>query len=154
MSAIPIIVIDTNVCLDLFVFHDPRWQDLLAALREKRLQAVTSTACRTEWQIVLTYPHLPLNDETRVQSATEFDTLITLIPEIEPNTLAVKLPVCADPDDQKFLELARDAKAVTLISKDKALLKLGRKTARLGLFAIVSPEIWVRDHTNAALQLK
>ena len=28
----PTIVIDTNVLLDLFVFHDPRWVDLLAAI--------------------------------------------------------------------------------------------------------------------------
>src|SRR6185369_16914273 len=26
------IVIDTNVCLDLFVFQDPRWASLLAAI--------------------------------------------------------------------------------------------------------------------------
>ena len=26
------IILDTNVCLDLFVFHDPRWAPLLDAL--------------------------------------------------------------------------------------------------------------------------
>jgi len=154
MSATPIIVLDTNVCLDLFVFHDPRWHCLLTAMQEKRIQAVTSSSCRTEYHIVLTYPHLPLNDETRAQSAAEFDALITQIPDVELNEQTVRLPVCADPDDQKFLEVARDAKAMTLISKDKALLKLGRKTAKLGLFAVVSPEVWVRDYANAALPLK
>lgn len=154
MSVPPIIVLDTNVCLDLFVFHDPRWSDLLTVIREKQVHVVTSESCRTEWQIVLTYPHLPLNEETRATSSAEFDALIAVIPHIEPDESTVRLPVCADPDDQKFLELARDAKATTLISKDKALLKLARRTAKLGLFKIVSPEVWVRDHANAALQLK
>jgi putative PIN family toxin of toxin-antitoxin system len=158
MPTSSVIVIDTNVCLDLFVFHDPRWQDLLIALRDKQVKAITSTPCRTEWQIVLTYPHLPLNDETRAQSAAEFDALIALVPDTAPNEQAaeqvVRLPVCIDPDDQKFLELARDTQATTLITKDKALLKLARKTVKLGLFSIVSPETWVRDYANAKLQLK
>ncbi len=47
------IVIDTNVCLDLFVFRDARWAALLAALRDGTLQAVTRADCRDEWQIVL-----------------------------------------------------------------------------------------------------
>jgi hypothetical protein len=48
------IVIDTNVCLDLFVFHDPRWAALLAAsnpARSKRSRAPTAatntTSCCT-----------------------------------------------------------------------------------------------------------
>lgn len=158
MTTIPVIALDTNVCLDLFVFRDPRWNDLLTAMRAGQLRVVTSASCRTEWQIVLTYPHLPLNDETRAQSAAEFDTLIAVIPDVEPDEQTVRLPVCADPDDQKFLELARDAKASCLISKDKALLKLARKTVKLGLFSILSPENWITkqhaEHANAALQLK
>jgi fructose-bisphosphate aldolase class 1 len=30
-----------------------------------------------------------------------------------------------------------------LITKDKALLKLARKTQKAGLFQIVTPEVWV-----------
>ncbi|MBC7859394.1 MAG: PIN domain-containing protein, partial [Burkholderiaceae bacterium] len=52
------------------------------------------------------------------------------------------LPVCTDKDDQKFLEVARDAGATTLITKDKALLKLGRKTANAGMFKIIVPQAW------------
>jgi putative PIN family toxin of toxin-antitoxin system len=150
----PIIVLDTNVCLDLFVFHDPRWNTLLNAMKEGKVRAVTRADCRTEWGIVLTYPHLPLNDTTRQESAAAFDALITLVPDLPTDEQAARLPVCSDPDDQKFLEAARDASAQILITKDKALLKLARKTARLGLFNITLPEVWVRDHANTELPVK
>ncbi len=138
---VPRIVIDTNVCLDLFVFRDPRWAGLHAALRNGTVQAVTCVDCRMEWLIVLDYSHLPLNGESRVQAATEFDSLIACL-GIDESDSDVRLPVCSDPDDQKFLELARDANADVLITKDKALLKLAKKTAKTGLFAIMLPETW------------
>ncbi len=138
------IVIDTNVCLDLFVFHDPRWSELRAALQEGRVEAVTRADCRTEWLMVLGYPHLPLDAASRPVAAAQFDALITcLSPDLLPPRTEIRLPVCKDPDDQKFLELARDSCAHTLITKDKALLKLGKRTARAGLFGIVSPERWL-----------
>lgn len=134
------IVIDTNVCLDLFVFHDPRWASLLTVLQRGTVEAVTREDCRMEWRIVLGYPHLPLNDETRQQSSAEFDALITCLAP-QPRADLV-LPRCSDSDDQKFLELARDAAADILITKDKALLKLARKTVKSNLFQIIQPEAW------------
>ncbi len=140
------IVIDTNVCLDLFVFRDPRWAGLLTALQERTVEAVTREDCRTEWLKVLEYKHLPLDQQSRPQATVEFDSLITCITAESMRTRAeVRLPVCSDPDDQKFLELARDADAQTLITKDKALLKLARRTARAGLFGIITPEKWSPD---------
>lgn len=137
------VVLDTNVCLDLFVFHDPRWASLLASLKDGSIEAVTREDCRMEWLVVLTYPRLPLDGDSRTRSAAEFDALITCVPAPEPTLAKVRLPLCSDPDDQKFLELARDAQAAVLITKDKALLKLGRKTANAGLFAIIRPEAWM-----------
>jgi putative PIN family toxin of toxin-antitoxin system len=140
------IVIDTNVCLDLFVFRDPRWAPLHAALKDGTAQAVTRDDCRREWLIVLQYRHLPLDTDSRPLAAAEFDELITCISatELIPRD-DIRLPVCKDPDDQKFLELARDANAQTLITKDKALLKLAKRTARAGLFGIIPPEAWLPE---------
>jgi putative PIN family toxin of toxin-antitoxin system len=137
----PRIVLDTNVCLDLFVFHDPRWASLLAGIASGELEAVTRADCRDEYLIVLHYPHLPLDDAKRAQAAAQFDALIKVV---APNQKAIRLPVCSDKDDQKFLEIARDAAAQVLISKDKALLKLARRTAREGLFRVMSPEAWTK----------
>jgi putative PIN family toxin of toxin-antitoxin system len=142
------IVIDTNVCLDLFVFNDPRWAPLLAALEGGQLEAVTRADCRDEYLAVLHYPHLPVDDDSRPQAAARFDALIKVVAAaVKP----VHLPVCSDRDDQKFLEVARDAGADILITKDKALLKLARKTAQAGLFRIMLPEAWVKLQATAAL---
>jgi predicted nucleic acid-binding protein len=52
----------------------------------------------------------------------------------------VVLPECKDPDDQKFLEVARDGGAQWLVTSDKALLKLARRQKLTHLFGIVTPE--------------
>lgn len=143
-SAKPI-VIDTNVCLDLFVFRDPRWAGLLAALESGAVQAVTRADCRDEYLYVLHYPHLPLDDSTRPDAAARFDALIRVV---APDSRAIRLPVCTDRDDQKFLEIARDADAAILITKDKALLKLAKKTVREGLYRIMTPDAWLKLDPN------
>jgi len=135
------IVLDTNVCLDLFVFHDPRWDGLLAAIESGAVEAVTRADCRDEYHLVLHYKHLPLDDANRPQAAARFDALIKVV---APPPRPVRLPICSDKDDQKFLEVARDAGAQILITKDKALLKLARKTAQAGLFRIMVPENWLK----------
>lgn len=143
------IVIDTNVLLDLFVFNDPRWAALLAAIEAGEVDAITHAECRAEYLHVLRYPHLPLDEGGRARAAARFDALLRLVaPEARP----IRLPVCTDRDDQKFLELARDADASVLISKDKALLKLGRKTAQAGLFRIMLPEAWLKARAEGTLE--
>lgn len=148
-ASAPIIVLDTNVCLDLFVFHDKRWDSLLHALEAGAVQAVTRADCREEYRVVLHYPHLPLDETSREQAAVRFDALVRVV---APDSKPVRLPVCSDRDDQKFLELARDANAAILVTKDKALLKLGRKTAQAGLFRIMLPEAWVKAQALAPVE--
>lgn len=140
------LVLDTNVCLDLFVFRDPRWAALDAALQAGTVEAVTRSDCRTEWLMVLEYARFFLRPEQRAACIGRFDAVITLLPDVPaPAALATAiapLPRCTDQDDQKFLEIARDARAAVLITKDKALLKLAGKCRRAGLFAIVKPDAW------------
>ncbi|MFZ6801886.1 putative toxin-antitoxin system toxin component, PIN family [Undibacterium sp. Di24W] len=131
------IILDTNVCLDLFVFRDPRWSQINAGLKDQTLQAITRADCRDEWLAVLHYKHLPITDDTRGAIVATFDDLIAVEDLPAKN---IKLPVCTDKDDQKFLEIARDADAHILVTKDKALLKLARKTQQLCLFIIETPE--------------
>lgn len=142
------VVLDTNVCLDLFVFRDPRWTLLLEAMKNGQVEAITRDDCRMEWSIVLGYSHLKLDEATRLQVSAEFDALIHCHPMPAADIVQVRLPVCKDKDDQKFLELSRDAQADILITKDKALLKLARKTRRDGLFSIMTPEAWTLETAN------
>ena len=138
-----LLVLDTNVCLDLFVFHDPRWGDLLRGLQTGALKAVTNNGCREEWLAVLQYTHLPVNDDNRPSIVDAFDKLIE---RANPMALsAIKLPDCTDPDDQQFMELARDIKATHLITKDKALLKCAKRVANAGMFQILKPEAFLKS---------
>jgi predicted nucleic acid-binding protein len=141
IPAHPCIVLDTNICLDLFVFHDPRWAALVAELDAGSVRAVTRADCRDEYRVVLHFAHLPLDEASRPVAAEAFDRRIAVV---APGPRPIRLPVCTDKDDQKFLELARDAGADVLITKDKALLKLARKTAALGLFRVLLPEAWLK----------
>lgn len=141
-SSRPRIVLDTNVCLDLFVFHDHACAHLDAALRDGAIIAVTSEGCRGEWQRVLHYPALSLDDARHAAAANAFDACVTCLPDHAFRPRPGVLPRCADADDQKFLELALQASAVALITRDDALLVLGRRTERDGLFAILTPQAW------------
>lgn len=133
----PLVVLDTNVCLDLFVFRDPASINLHSALKNGTVTAVTNEVCRAEWLRVLNYAQIPLNPISMSACIAEFDSLLSCI---NPSVLFHSaLPVCSDADDQKFLELARDSGADFLITKDNALLKLRRKTVLAGLFNIIRP---------------
>jgi putative PIN family toxin of toxin-antitoxin system len=135
------LVLDTNVCLDLFVFNDPRWQPIIAALENQSIQAITCAECRDEWLAVLHYAHLPITEDTRADFIKRFDEMIAVE---NPPVVQIVLPRCTDKDDQKFLEIARDAKLEILVTKDKALLKLARKTRALGLFNIMTPTAFLQ----------
>lgn len=136
----PRVVLDTNVCLDLFVFGDPRVATLRAALQSGDVVAVTNPECREEWLRVLDYPQLRLDEAARAAAIAAFDTQVQLLPTSV--VLDGVLPRCADPDDQKFLHLAHACGARWLLSRDDALLVLSRRTRRDGLFEILLPDAW------------
>ena len=138
---VPRIVLDTNVCLDLLLFRDPHCAALHAALQCGAVQAVTRDDCRAEWQRVLHYPQLPIDEATRAALRAAFDALVCLLPPA-PSDDDARLPRCADPDDQKFLELARAARASWLLSKDRELLRLDRRSRAAGLCPILQPRDW------------
>lgn len=144
------VVLDTNVCLDLFVFRDPAVAHLARVLAAGGVEAVTDAACREEWRRVLAYPQLALDEAGQRAALDEHDRWIRCPGQAWAAPAGIRLPRCADPDDQKFLELALAAGAAWLLSKDKEVLRLGRRTVREGLFAIMTPADWLRAYGNDA----
>lgn len=139
----PRVVLDTNVCLDLFLFNDPQSAALHVAMREGLIQAVTRADCRAEWLRVLRYPQVPVSEPARPTVEAAFDALVHCLPDERATPSPdVWLPRCADPDDQMFLELAQACGARWLVSKDNELLKLAPRCAREGLFWIGLPQAW------------
>jgi putative PIN family toxin of toxin-antitoxin system len=145
------VVLDTNVSLDLIVFRDPRWRPLRETIERGECEAMMRADCRTEFARVLEYPQFDLDPGQRVRALQAFDGLHRMVdPQGGRDEPSRPLPQCRDPDDQKFLELALQADADILLSKDKAVLKLARRNRREGLFEILSPQAWVdRDGAPA-----
>jgi uncharacterized protein len=140
----PRIVLDTNVCLDLFVFDDPRCASLGEALLGARVVAVTDDACRNEWLRVLRYPQLQLDEIACAAATRRFDAVVrhcSLLGSFGAE--AIVPPRCRDPDDQKFLELAVRVQARWLLTRDDHLLALARRARREGLFEILTPSAWI-----------
>lgn len=130
------LVLDTNVVLDLVVFRDAAVESLRAAIEARRVQLVTSAECLVELRRVLAYPEFGCDDAAQ---AIAYDWYASRAEWVVPEPPPPFLPRCHDADDQKFLELAWDAEASHLVTKDRALLELARRVAKLGRFSILGP---------------
>lgn len=130
------LVLDTNVWLDWLVFGNPEIAPLRAAVAAGRAEVFIDDACEEELVRVLAYPlqHWTLDAAARETCLAQSRNIAR---RIAPACLAT-LPRCADPDDQKFLELAAGAGADWLVTRDHALLDLARHHATL-TFQIVTP---------------
>jgi putative PIN family toxin of toxin-antitoxin system len=125
------VVLDTNIVLDLWLYQDPATPALLKALENKSVQWLATPVMRDELERVLAYAHiaqrLVLSQLTVEDILAHFDKNAQLMP-IAPKAMFV----CKDGDDQKFIDLAAQHKT-QLISKDKAVLTMRNRMARLGV---------------------
>ncbi len=133
------VVFDTNVLVSLYVFADSRFAPLRARIEGGEWLALTNAACLGEFRRVLGYPQFALSDERQQEALTAYGAR-AVCHDAAPQPPAADLPRCKDRDDQKFLELARDAGAEWLVTADKALLRLARRDRLRGLFRILTPE--------------
>ena len=128
LAAAPV-VLDTNIVLDLLLFHDPATLPLRAALDTQRLQWIATTPMRDELARVLTYPYivksLAHHDIGAAEVLAGFDSQVH-ITDVAPRASAV----CKDADDQKFIDLAVVHHA-RLLSKDKAVLCMKKRLLAL-----------------------
>jgi putative PIN family toxin of toxin-antitoxin system len=134
-----LLVIDTNVVLDLLHFDDATARPLRLALEAGRVRCVVSDATLGELRRVLAYPEFGLAEARQAELFARYQTLTVAA----AGAAAVPgLPLCSDPDDQKFIELAAAVQAQALVSKDRAVLKLRRRCAPW--FRVMSPAEAVR----------
>jgi predicted nucleic acid-binding protein len=134
-----LLVLDTNVVLDLLVFADPLAQPLQAALALGQLDWLATPAMRDELERVLDYVHIASRLASSGLRAT--DVLQTFDRQARVVEAPGKAPVtCSDPDDQKFIDLAVRHECL-LLSKDAAVLALAKKLAglRVSVVAAIPP---------------
>ena len=132
------VILDTNIWLDWLVFHDSGISYLKLAVEERRAEIFIDAGCEAELERVLAYDLARHTLDAAAQAAclAECRRIAQRIDAPAPAAERKLLPRCADPDDQKFLELALAARADVLITKDHKLLELARRTKP---FRILNP---------------
>ena len=119
-----VVVFDTNVLLDLFVFNDFRAIHLKAALIEGKIEALATPNTLEEFADVIARPLFSLDETQQEQIRLQWHRLAKVLDDQS----LIKAPwACQDPDDQVFLDLAFTAKPCALISKDNAVLRFANK---------------------------
>jgi len=121
-----VVVFDTNVLLDLFVFNDFRALHLKQDLIDGKIDALASPKTLAEFADVVARPLFALSAEQQEQITLQWHGLARIIPD----EALTKAPwTCQDPDDQVFLDLAYSNKPCTLMSKDNEVLRFCKKAA-------------------------
>jgi putative PIN family toxin of toxin-antitoxin system len=125
------IVLDTNIALDLLLFADPASQPLRQLLASRQKQWVATVPMRDELARVLDYPLLAARLLKQQQTASQLLALWDAQVQLQP--VATKAPyTCKDADDQKFIDLAVAHRA-PLLSKDRAVLSMAKRLLTLGV---------------------
>ena len=134
------LVLDSNVVLDWLLFEDVRVRPIVQAIETGAVHWLVNSAVRHELEVVMARGELgrwahrqPMLWQAWARWACEQP-----LPAV---SLIVSRLRCTDVEDQKFLDLAVDQQAVWLVTRDRAVLKLSRKAALLGL-QIMTPSQW------------
>lgn len=142
MTAPKNLVLDTNTVMALWHFRDPALQTLDDAIRAGDLTLFSRNDAIEEYRRVLAYTQFGIHTD---QQADLLDAYRRRVIEAPPAADALPLPACRDRDDQKFLEISRDAGASYLLTRDKLLLRLARHRILRDRFAILTPERFIAD---------
>ena len=102
-----VVVFDTNVLLDLFVFNDFRALHLKQALIEGKIDALATPNTLEEFADVIARPLFSLDEMQQEQIRQQWHGLARVM---DDKNLAKAPWICQDLDDQVFLDLAYTAK--------------------------------------------
>lgn len=125
-------VLDTQVLLDWALFDDPRVRPWAEAIQRGRVRWIYCAAMQVEALRVVHYPALARRFEPQA-SALKLTDCFARWGQCCATPPAQHCLVCADPDDQVFLDLAMAQHAANLLSRDRAVLQLARRARPLGL---------------------
>ncbi len=123
----PVVVLDTNILLDILVFDDERAHPLRAALANQELDAVATKNTIEEFADVISRPQFDLDEETQKETILQWQSWSRVIDDLDLQVAPWK---CKDRDDQVFINLAFTLKPSTLISKDKLVLKIAKRAQK------------------------
>lgn len=140
------LVLDTNVWLDWLVFADAGVTPIKDAVARGDASIFISIACEAELARVFGYPlsGRTLDDAAQATALSQCRAIASVVSSLTEVHDIAALPCCEDPDDQMFLELARDCHADALITKDRDLLALATRKVKPLPFRIITPREFAR----------
>lgn len=144
---LPIAVLDTNAVLDAWLFEDDGMLGVLSALSERRIVWVATQSMREELVHTLLLPALKTWSARADATLACFDGNAQIC--AEPARTPHRPLWCSDNDDQVFMDLALAQHARWLLTKDRALLRLGRRARPFGVL-IMQPARWRPAELDAA----
>lgn len=115
------VVLDTNVVLSALMFPAGRVAWLRATWQSRRLVVLVSRATVLELMRVLAYPKFRLSTVEREELLADYLPYAETVVIASP---APPVPACRDPQDVKFLVLAKSGRANALLTGDADLLVL------------------------------
>jgi len=122
--AIKTLILDTNIVLDLLLFHDPRADWIRHGITQKQFGLIYTAEMLAELTEVIARPLF-------AKSASEqIDLLKAWTQMASHQPTPPRCPFrCDDPDDQVFIDLAYHYRPSLLLSKDRKILQLQRLLA-------------------------
>lgn len=133
MSTGALLVLDTNIVLDCFVFSDLAAKPVVQGLQSGEFDWISTQAMRDELARVLGYPQIvprlsyyKLSANNVLAAFDQYARLVDVAPKAMLN--------CRDADDQKFIDLAISHKAL-LLSKDKDVMNMQKRLLAYGVQA-------------------
>ena len=144
-----LIVIDSQSLFDWMVFRNPvccRWDEILGGAS---WEWIFTSEMRAEFDFVAAKgfgERWPVDADAVASTWTRHGREV----ETPPPPGATARLHCTDEDDQKFIDLAISARAHTLVTRDKALLRLARKALERHDLRICRPEIWSAEAGQSA----
>jgi hypothetical protein len=136
-----LIVIDSQSLFDWMVFRNPVCANWDAALSGHAWEWIFTSEMKAEFDFVAAKgfgERWPVD----VEAAAAAWSLRGRRVEPPPLPGAAARLHCTDPDDQKFIDLAVAIRAHTLVTRDKALLRLARRALQRHGVRVCRPEVW------------
>jgi putative PIN family toxin of toxin-antitoxin system len=120
------VVLDTNVVLALWHYRHPDLLALRAWLDARGAVLATRADCLDELRRVVGFTRFGMSPD---RQRALLDDYRARCEELVAPGVPMALARCRDPDDQRFVELAAQAGAHLLLTRDKRLLSMNGRIA-------------------------
>ncbi len=132
----PLLVIDTNVWLDILYWGDAQTVQLASDIESGAVDVCITLAAIEELADVIARKQFAIEPERQLTLLKHVLSVSTLV--APPSKATAK---CRDADDQKFLDLTQSVGADYLVTKDKLVLKAGKRLKKYGVLVLTPQDL-------------